>query len=112
MQCCVCLITASVQSFTHTCYFVQKVPGELDLREREENEEMRLGEGKWQHQFQFPFSSGRSEELGTDPTPIKANDKMSIDFNENMFDLLWLYCFLFSNFILWLARKFGFSFKF
>lgn len=50
--------------------------------------EMRLGVGKWQHEFQFPFSSGRSEEFGTDPTPIEANDKMSIGFNENMVDLL------------------------
>lgn len=61
---------------------------------------MRLGVGKWHHRFQFPFFNGRNEEFGTDPTPIKANDKMSIDFHENMVDLLWLHCFLFSNFIL------------
>lgn len=105
------LITSFLQPSTHICYFILKVPGELGLREREENEEMRLGVEKQQHKFQFPFSSGRSEEFGTDPTPIKANDKMSIDSSENMVDLLQLYCFLFSNFILWLASKCGFSFK-
>lgn len=81
------------------------------MREREESEEMRLGVGKCQHEFQFPFSSARSEEFGTDPIPTKASDKMSIDFNENRVDLLGFYCFLFSNFISWLARKFGFSFN-
>lgn len=80
------------------------------MREREENEEMRLGVGKCQHEFLFPFSSA-SEEFGTGPIPTKANDKLSIDFKENMADLLGFYCFLFSNFILWLARKFGFGFN-
>lgn len=71
------------------------------MREREENEEMRLGVGKCQREFQFPFSCARSEEFGTDPIPTKANDELSIDFNENMAALLGFYCSLFSNFILW-----------
>lgn len=45
------------------------------MREREESEEMRLGAGKCQREFQFPFSSARSEEFGTDPIPTKASDK-------------------------------------
>lgn len=102
------ILSAALRSYSLLC---SESPRRSRFEEREENEEMRLGVGKWPHEFQFPSSSGRSEKFGTDPTPIKANDKMSIDSNENMVDLLWLYCSLFSNFILRLAGKFGFSFK-
>lgn len=51
ITCSMILITSFLEPSTHTCYFVQKLPREEGLREREENEEMRLGVVKWQQEF-------------------------------------------------------------